>query len=64
MLTFRTVKLFLDGLGGKWPVFFWSQYFVGAGGSELFGVLEMWWLGYWARQYSLQESANDVNVGL
>lgn len=57
-----TVKMFLTGMGGNWPFFFWLQYFVGAGGSELFGVLEMWWLGYWARQYASRDS-NDVNVG-
>lgn len=56
------VKLFLVGLGGKWPLLFWIQYFVGAGGSELFGVAEMWWLGYWARQYSSRDSS-EVKVG-
>ncbi|KIP03407.1 hypothetical protein PHLGIDRAFT_242940 [Phlebiopsis gigantea 11061_1 CR5-6] len=60
-VSWRAFKLFLDGLSGNWPVFFWTQYFIGAGGSELFGVLETWWLGYWARQYSLMDSA-DVNV--
>ena len=47
--------MFLSGLGGKWPVVFWVQYLGGSICSELAGVLEMWWLGYWARQYTLQD---------
>ena len=61
--TLRLVKLFLVGLGGRWPVLFWAQYLFGSSMSELFGILEMYWLGYWASQYTLH-GQSDVNVGL
>lgn len=54
------VKLFLLGLGG---ITFWFQYLFGQSMMELFGILQVWWLGYWARQYTLRDSS-DVNVGL
>lgn len=47
--------LFINALGGKWPVLFWAQYLTAAGTSELFDSMEMWWLGYWAGQYALYD---------
>ena len=49
------VRLFIDALGGKWPVLFWFQYITGSGCAELFDALEMWWLGYWAQQYAARD---------
>lgn len=57
------VGLFLSGLGGKWPLFFWLQYLLGSGGAEIVGVVGIWWLGYWAQQYTLHDSS-DVHVML
>lgn len=51
---FRTVEMFLAALGGNWPMLFWSQTLLGLGLSEFFDVIEMWWLGRWARQYAIQ----------
>lgn len=44
--------LYVGNLGGKWSWVFWISYILGMGLSELFHVLEMWWLGWWARQYA------------
>lgn len=55
--------LFLEALGGKWPILFWSQYLTGAGLSEALDSLEMWWLGYWAKQYS-EHPSSEVSVPL
>ena len=53
--------LFLSALGGKFPTLFWAQY-VGAGvAAEVFDALEVWWLGYWATQYTLHPQ-NEVSV--
>lgn len=38
-------------MGGRWPASFWTAYFVFLGLEELFDVSEIWWLGWWARQY-------------
>lgn len=57
------VKLFFDGMAGKWPFLFWFQYLGGSTAAELFSVLEMWWLGFWAKQYALRD-AGDVQVSL
>ncbi|KAI0703637.1 hypothetical protein BC835DRAFT_1262769 [Cytidiella melzeri] len=48
-------KLFLSGLGGKYPLLFWIGWISGMSLSEVFDVSEMWWLGYWARQYALTD---------
>ena len=57
------VKLFFGGMAGKWGILFWFQYLGGSGVAELFSVLEMWWLGFWAQQYALRD-AGDVQVSL
>lgn len=51
----RLVKLFLAAVGGKWPLLFWVQYLGTAGLKEVFDALEIWWLGWWARQYALTD---------
>lgn len=52
------VQLLLNGLGGKWPTLFWTQYLGGVSLAEVGDILETWWLGYWARQYALTDPAN------
>ncbi|KAI0685987.1 hypothetical protein BC835DRAFT_1420713 [Cytidiella melzeri] len=51
-VSWAAFKLFLSGLSGKYPLVFWVGWIGGMGLSELFDVSEMWWLGYWARQYT------------
>ena len=47
------VMLFFDALGGKIPALFWCQYLTSSMMAQVFDSLEMWWLGYWASQYTL-----------
>lgn len=57
-----SVKLFLAGLGGKWPLLFWLQYLAGSSGSILIDVSQLWWLGHWAQQYTFRDP-KEVEVG-
>lgn len=56
------VMLFIGALGGRRPVLFWLQYFGGAGLAQAFDAIELWWLGYWAEQYTLRDHG-EVSVG-
>ncbi|PSR81762.1 hypothetical protein PHLCEN_2v6271 [Hermanssonia centrifuga] len=47
--------LFLGGLGGKWPILFWVQFIGGSWISAGFDAMQVWWLGWWARQYGSQD---------
>lgn len=58
LMIFIPVSLFVRGLGGKWPAFFWLQYLCGLGITEFFDILEMWWLALWARQYILRDPSS------
>lgn len=42
---------------------FWFNYLTGEGLSDIFEVLEVWWLGYWAQQY-LYTDPSKVPVAL
>ena len=55
------VTLFVSALGGSFPIAFWAQYIGATATAEIGDALELWWLGYWARQYSLQPH-NEVSV--
>ncbi|KAJ3531222.1 hypothetical protein NM688_g7605 [Phlebia brevispora] len=57
----KSFMLFVGNLGGKWPWVFWVSYLLGMSLSELFDVLEMWWLGWWARQYAARP-ASEVSI--
>lgn len=55
--------LFIDALGGKWPVFFWFHYLIPSSLRVVFDGIEIWWLGYWAQQYTLHHQS-EVSVAL
>ncbi|KII93466.1 hypothetical protein PLICRDRAFT_35686 [Plicaturopsis crispa FD-325 SS-3] len=44
-------KLFTNAVGGKHPYFFWLVVLGGLGITEAADTAQIWWLGYWARQY-------------
>ena len=56
-----TDGLLLNALGGAWPILFWFQYILTGMVSEALDNFEMWWLGYWARQYTLRPQ-DEVSV--
>ena len=60
---FLPVKLFAGALGGNWPILFWFQWFAVNVLGEVFDSLDMWWMGYWALQYSLRDSS-EISVAL
>jgi hypothetical protein len=57
------VKLFLGGFGGRFPVFYWLNFITSETLSDIFDVLEMWWLGYWAQKY-LTSDPSKISTAL
>ena len=47
------VKLYLRGLGGKHPVYFFIFYLLGLSLLALSMTIQTWYLGYWASQYEV-----------
>ncbi|KAJ3867511.1 P-loop containing nucleoside triphosphate hydrolase protein [Lentinula novae-zelandiae] len=52
MLT-QSVNLYITGLGGKHPSIFFVTFFSCLATSHLVGVVQTWYLGYWASQLTL-----------
>ncbi|KAH8986094.1 hypothetical protein EDB92DRAFT_1949372 [Lactarius akahatsu] len=55
------VRLFINGLGGAYPVLFWIVF---TGGMLLFSTLmtvQTWFMGYWAEQYDIHPP-EQVNI--
>ena len=52
--------LWFSNLGN---IYFWIQYLFGLSMSEVCDVMEIWWLGYWATQYTLHDR-QDVSIPL
>ena len=48
-------------MSGGYTALFWFAVLAFLGMCELLGVLETYWLGYWAQQYE-DTDATDVNV--
>jgi ABC-type multidrug transport system fused ATPase/permease subunit len=57
------VKLLLRGFGGQFSYIFWLNFFTAETLSDIFDMLEMWWLGYWAQQY-LTSDPSKVSAAL
>ncbi|KAF9808291.1 hypothetical protein IEO21_07904 [Rhodonia placenta] len=55
------VKLYLANLGGRHQILFWIGCFGALFVSEIFDNLQVWYLGYWARQYE-EHPANEVKA--
>ncbi|KAH9911186.1 P-loop containing nucleoside triphosphate hydrolase protein [Fomitopsis serialis] len=55
------LKLFLARIGGQHQIFFWSFCLLTLIASELLANLQVWFLGYWARQYE-QRPASEVKA--
>ena len=55
--------MYLTSMGGGHSFLFWGAVVVFLLMCELLGVVETWWLGYWARQYTLMDP-RDVDVTL
>jgi len=62
-VSWRSLKLFLKGLGGSRPVFFFTVYLVGLVLMHGGNLLATWFLGYWGSQYE-SRSPEEVRVPL
>jgi len=56
-------KLYLVGLGGKYPLTFWVVFLALMGLTDLANTMQTWFLGYWASQYEGHQSY-EVDVRL
>ena len=61
MATYRAVRLYLSSMAGGYTLVFWLGVLVFLGLCEMLGIVETWWLGYWAQQYE-DIDPTDVNV--
>lgn len=59
-ITWKSLKLFLAGLGGNYPVLFFSIWLSGFILSEFSHIFGIWFLGYWGTQYEIHPPS-EVN---
>jgi hypothetical protein len=50
-ITWRAIKLYLDGLGGGHPFIFMTVWLVGLAVTHAAVNFGVWFLGYWGSQY-------------
>ncbi|KAJ3564973.1 hypothetical protein NP233_g7938 [Leucocoprinus birnbaumii] len=60
-VSWKSVKLFLLGLGGSHPVLFFSSFLGGLFVSDMVSTFQTWFLGYWSSQYATHDPS-DVSV--
>ena len=62
-VTWKSFKLLLSGLGGNYPILFFSLWAVGIMSTDWISAFQVWFLGYWGSQYETHH-ASEVNVAL
>ncbi|KAJ7657333.1 P-loop containing nucleoside triphosphate hydrolase protein [Mycena polygramma] len=55
------LKMYFFAIGGKYPLFFFTVFFVGLFSVRILTIMRTWMLGYWAKQYD-QHPPEEVNV--
>lgn len=55
------VSMYLSALGGPHAFLFWLVFVGGLLISDIFRVLQTYWLGHWSKQYDLRPF-DEVNV--
>ncbi|KAF8157929.1 multidrug resistance-associated ABC transporter [Crassisporium funariophilum] len=60
-VTWKSMKLFLSGLGGSYPVFFFCVWIAGCLFEDWANTFQVWFLGYWGSQYETHEPS-EVQV--
>ena len=50
-VTWKSIKLFLTGLGGDHPLIFFSLWLTGSLLSDWINTFQVWFLGFWGSQY-------------
>ena len=62
-VTWRSMMLFLKGLGGDKPIFFMTAWMAGIALMHGGSMLGVWFLGYWGSQYETHKP-EEVHVNL
>ena len=60
-VTWKSVKLFLSGLGGDYPFIFYTLWIAGFMGTNWVRTFQTWFLGYWGSQYE-NHDPSEVRV--
>jgi hypothetical protein len=60
-ITWKALKLYLDGLGGNHPFLFSAVWTIGFLVTNIAITLGVWFLGYWASQYE-NHAPEEVRV--
>ena len=50
-ITWKALKLFVDGLGGKYTSLFMTIWIVGLVATHISMIFGVWFVGYWGSQY-------------
>jgi hypothetical protein len=60
-VTWKSVKLYLSGLGGDYPFIFFSIWISASFLTDWMDTFQVWFLGYWGSQYETHVPA-EVNA--
>ena len=59
-VTWKSIKLYVSGLGGDYPLKFFSIWISVTFLTEWVNTFQVWFLGYWGSKYE-NHSASEVN---
>ena len=59
-VTWKSVKLYLSGLGGDYPFMFFSVWIFAMLLTDWANAFQVWFLGYWGSQYETHPSS-EIN---
>ena len=59
-ITWKSMKLYFSGLGGSYPVMFFSIWISVAFLRDWVNTFQVWFLGYWSSKYE-DHSPSEVN---
>lgn len=62
-VTWKSIKLFLSGLGGNHPFLFFALWTSGIMLTDWLWTFQVWFLGYWGSQYE-NHAPSEVSVSL
>ena len=60
-VTWKSVKLYLSGLGGDYPLMFFSMWISASFLTDWMDTFQVWFLGYWGTQYETH-TPSEVNA--
>ena len=60
-VTWKSMKLYLSGLGGEYPLMFFSIWISASFLTDWVDTFQVWFLGYWGSQYETH-TPSEVNA--